>query len=290
MFHCEPSPKYALIKFARWFTAIVTCVIPALASCISMISRIEYRPPNGTNGLGMRVVNGRRRVPFPPARMTALMGISNVVAPRLVSCQVLRLAEPIDCVPQTSIHFVNRLPSRQRANLAVVADKPDNFGLVRTDAVLCDNNPRRRVDLGYEALRDFSDGVFLSARDVDLLSKRAVGLRDRDEGTHGVRDMVKVPRRRDTPQAQFGFSAQQLRDDGRDHGARRLPRSVGIERPHYGHRCVEGTVERFRQSVSTNLRGAVGRLPLERMLLVDRRVLRRAVYLGCGRNEYPLRV
>ena len=52
----DPSPKYAVMRLLKWFTASVTWVNPHLDNCMMTTSRMEYFPPKGTRGLGMRVV------------------------------------------------------------------------------------------------------------------------------------------------------------------------------------------------------------------------------------------
>src|SRR4051794_15667685 len=63
----------------RWLTHRSTLLTPERPRRPMMCSRIG-RSPTGTSGLGMIVVYGRSRVPSPPARMTALIGVLRRVA------------------------------------------------------------------------------------------------------------------------------------------------------------------------------------------------------------------
>src|SRR3954452_19388707 len=67
---CE---KYSWMSSPRWLTQRSIRRTPDCARRPMMCSRMG-RSPTGTSGLGMIVVYGRRRVPSPPARMTALIG------------------------------------------------------------------------------------------------------------------------------------------------------------------------------------------------------------------------
>src|SRR3546814_12888210 len=88
------------MRCERWLTAKVIRVNPAARSCMIIISSIEYLPPRGTRGLGIRVLYGRRRVPLPPASITALIILlrSQVVEPSFVARKILRLREPCNCL------------------------------------------------------------------------------------------------------------------------------------------------------------------------------------------------
>ena len=82
----------------------------------------------------------------------------------------------------------------------------------------------------------------------------------RDETAHGIGHEGEVARRADRAEADRALARSDLADDGRDHGARRLPRPVGVERPDHDHRHVEGGMKRQRHLVGSDLRCRVGRL------------------------------
>src|SRR3954454_15391228 len=71
--------KYSWISSPRWLTHRSTLLTPERPRRPMMCSRIG-RSPTGTSGLGVIVVYGRSRVPSPPARMTALIGVLRRVA------------------------------------------------------------------------------------------------------------------------------------------------------------------------------------------------------------------
>ncbi len=83
---------------------------------------------------------------------------------------------------------------------------------------------------------------------------------------------------------------QGLRDHGRDDGAEGLAWPVGVERTRHYDGQVEGQVEGLGQLVGADLARRVGALGVERVALVDRRVLRGAVDLARAHLDHPLDV
>src|SRR2546423_12596359 len=67
-----PWSKTARIKWERWPTHSMMSRKPCSPSCPRRISRIA-RSPIGMSGFGRTEVYGARRVPRPPARITALV-------------------------------------------------------------------------------------------------------------------------------------------------------------------------------------------------------------------------
>src|SRR5438128_101748 len=116
----------------------MTSVTPARLSWRRMISRIGSSP-TGINGLGITVVYGRRRVPLPPARMTACM------ARRLPRVQ-LRLEQPevgldeIDGLPEPIGEGVDRPPLQQLSRHVIVADEVQHFAVRGPHAVLVEDD------------------------------------------------------------------------------------------------------------------------------------------------------
>src|SRR5690349_23244851 len=113
---------------------------PCWASCCSTMSRIENSSPIGTSGLGSRVVYGRRRTPWPRARITACMvasslkfegGSAGVVA-RPVPGEVRRVAEPGDGLLQTGVAGVPGSPAGAVTQPRGVAAQPHDLGVLGT--------------------------------------------------------------------------------------------------------------------------------------------------------------
>ena len=80
----------------------------------------------------------------------------------------------------------------------------------------------------------------------------------------------------------------ELGEDRRDHGTRRLPGTVGVERPHDRHRKVECVVVAQRHHVGPDLRSRVWRLGLQGMGLVDGDVAGGPVDLARRRVHQPV--
>src|SRR4051812_29421769 len=113
----------------------------------------------------MSVVKGRSRVPFPPARITALMVGLYVVEPRLVPGEILRLPEPVDGFPQPRGKVVPGAPAGERRHLAVVPEKPRHFGLVGAQPLGLRDDARVGIELRDEQVYDVPDRMLGSARD-----------------------------------------------------------------------------------------------------------------------------
>lgn len=77
--------------------------------------------------------------------------------------------------------------------------------------------------------------------------------------------------------------AEHLPDHRRDHGARRLPRTVGVERPDDDRIDAEGVHIGFDQLVRPDLGRRVGRLGLQGMRLVHGNIASAAIDLGRAR-------
>ena len=104
----------------------------------------------------------------------------------------------------------------------------------------------------------------------------------------GVLDVGEIPRRRQIAELDVCCPGRELRDDGRNDRPRRLARPVGVERPRDDDRQRERVEEAERDRVGANLRRAVRRLRTQRVLLVDRHILRRPVHFARRRVDEPL--
>src|SRR4051812_6864171 len=100
---------------------------PVRASWRTITSRIGYSPI-GISGFGSTTVYGLRRVPFPPARMTARL---DIVDARLVALHVVWLAEPGYGFLQTFAKCNLRGPPGEFLDLGVVAEQALDFTLLR---------------------------------------------------------------------------------------------------------------------------------------------------------------
>src|SRR4051812_15481431 len=72
--NAEPSPRTLRTPDARWPQDMTMSSTPWRRSQSSM-KTMNGRSTSGTTGLGTVVVSGRRRVPSPPARMSACTGL-----------------------------------------------------------------------------------------------------------------------------------------------------------------------------------------------------------------------
>src|SRR5690606_25170092 len=65
-----PFPRYEVIASGMWWRLIAICVMPC-ARNQAMLCASRGRPPTSIIGLGQASVNGPRRVPLPPASISA---------------------------------------------------------------------------------------------------------------------------------------------------------------------------------------------------------------------------
>ena len=131
------------------------------------------------------------------------------------------------------------------------------------------------ADLG----NDVSDADLDARAEVHDLPEGRFGRRHRHETPRGVVYEREVTRRLERAQLQGG-PGQRLADDRRDHGAGGLTGPVRVERPDDGHRHAERAAEAEPERIPGDLRGAVGRLGLQWVILVYRGTQRGAVDLA----------
>src|SRR6266480_734313 len=116
-----------------------------------MTSRIG-NSPIGIKGFGSTTVYGRKRVPVPPARITARL---DIVEFGFVAREIFRTPQPFDRARQPVAQGYLRMPACQRENLAVVAPQPLDFAALRPNAVFI----RYDLDAGAENLLDERNGI-----------------------------------------------------------------------------------------------------------------------------------
>lgn len=103
------------------------------------------------------------------------------------------------------------------------------------------------LDVGTHDFGDGADGVADAdlevAAQVDDLAGTAVGVQGGQEAGDGVGDIVEVACRTQGAELEAALAVGDLGDDGRDHGAGRLARAIGVEGPQDGDRSAKGQVE-----------------------------------------------
>src|SRR6185312_3461173 len=153
--HWLPSPQNALIRLARCPTDSVILSNPWPFNWRIRISRIGISPM-GTSGFGMVKVNGRSRLPFPPARINARMaGTSNPVdagiGGRVLTQEVADLPEPLG-------KGYRRRVAERRRGARVVADQPAHLALRGPHSLLLLPHRLGRTRHFLDLLQDFADG------------------------------------------------------------------------------------------------------------------------------------
>src|SRR4051812_9515543 len=99
--------------------ASVMCSKPAAANCCITMSSTG-RAPIGTSGFGIVRVNGRKRVPSPPASMTARLDIVDI---GLITREKPRISEPFGRPSDAFFECNGRNIVRQRRDQAVVTEQ-----------------------------------------------------------------------------------------------------------------------------------------------------------------------
>ncbi len=72
----RPSPMWSFSERGLYCVRTTTSSIPELTQFDSVKSMIRYLPPNGTAGFARTEDRIERRSPSPPARMTAITGLT----------------------------------------------------------------------------------------------------------------------------------------------------------------------------------------------------------------------
>ena len=202
---------------------------------------------------------------------------SNVVDIGLVLGEVLRAGKPFDGCLEAITDAVFRLKTSQLADLGVVAPEAKDFGLARTDALLVGKELNIAIHQFADEVERVPDGNLVVGTDIHSLANRLIATRQGQETTAGISHIVEIASGSNVTQLDLLHTIGDLADDRRDNCAGRLTRPVSIERPCDGKRQIEGVEEAHRHCVGADLGRAVGGLRLERMLFVDRNVLRRTV-------------
>jgi hypothetical protein len=193
--------------------------------------------------------------------------------------------DPVGGLAQAIGQVDGGTPAQALGCFAVVGDQALHFGLFRAQAGGIDLEAWGRGAGGaqlaaqrQDGLRQVVDPHLLTGAQVEHLPFHIGGGGGSQEARRGVGHVGEVTAR---VRAQVHHRQRQgLRHQRRDHGARRLARSVGVEGAHGHHRQPVGAEIALRQLVGANLGGRVGRLTLQRVVLVDGRGQRRAVHFG----------
>src|SRR5215467_14092974 len=145
---------------------MVTWSNPAAASCRTMTSRMG-NSPIGISGFGNTTVYGRRRVPRPPARITARLDIVDF---NLVPSEILRASQPFDCLRQALFQRDFGTKPGQCRDPGVVAPETVDLAAFRTNTCVIryDGNLRSQKLLNQD--RDVADRDFRIGADIDRLS------------------------------------------------------------------------------------------------------------------------
>src|SRR5262249_24925354 len=142
------------------------------------------------------------------------------------------------------------------------------------------------LDLRIHNLRDESQRLpyrNLKARSgIDDLAKSVLGYRSVDENAHSIANKAEIACRVQGTEPDFSRTSRDLSDDGGNHGASRLPWTIGVEGAKDDDWAAKRPVEGERHLIGCNLRRRIWRLRLDRMVLVDGDVTGSSVNLARG--------
>jgi hypothetical protein len=210
------------------------------------------------------------------------MPASDVVDVGLVLPEIVRIGKPIDCRLQPCPDIEARLEAGHTVDLGVVAPQAEDLGLLWADALLVGKEFNVATHQLADQRQGVADGDLVIGANIDGLADGRVATGQLEEAATGVQHVVEVACWRDVAKLDLLLAVGDLRDYGRDHCARRLARAIGVERTGDRDRQIESIEEADCHRISADLGGAVGRLRLQWVLLVDGYVLGSAVNLASG--------
>ncbi len=170
----------------------------------------------------------------------------------------------------------------QSANFGVVAAKTEHFGVFGAQAVFFGDEFHIGLHQFLDQVKGVADTDLCAGPDIHHLADGVVGSGQVDKSLAGVQHIVEIPCGRNIPQLNLFFSGGDLGDNGGDHGPGALAGAIGVERPGNGHGQAECQMKAQGHLVRPDLACRIWRLGLQRMFLVDRDVLGRAVNFGGG--------
>lgn len=193
------------------------------------------------------------------------------------------LPHPLGGASQPFVALDFRSPIRVFANPAIVAEeRPHLAGL--------GSYPGARRDDGFVASDNVEDFPGQVADAHPLARAQMIeapgnplngGVRHGEETPNRVVDVGQIPNGIERPETNgVARIRQRLAENRGHHGPGRLTRSEGVKGPHDGNGQPEGEMIGFGQLVGGDLRGGVGGLSLQRVVLILGRIPRRSQGLG----------
>ena len=120
------------------------------------------------------------------------------------------------------------------------------------------------------------------------LTQCGIAFGHRHKASDRVANKVEVTGRVGGAELNLPCTSRQLRDDGGDHCASRLPGAIGVERTNDRHWRLEGQKEAGGDLVRADLAGGVRRLALQGVFFGDGHKARRAIDLAGGGVDHAL--
>ena len=178
-------------------------------------------------------------------------------------------AHPGDGAGQTFAQFHLGRPAQNPAGFGVVRQQADNLALFGAQAFFIHHDARPAARERHNFLAQFPDADFVTGAEIKGLAINSGGFGGFDERRHGIIQIGEIPEGVQVAKMDF-FRLERLGDDGRDNCPRGLTRPIGVERTDGDGGDAERAVVAFHQFIRADFAGGVGRLPLQRVLLINR--------------------
>ncbi len=199
---------------------------------------IGISPPTGTSGFGSVIVYGLRRVPFPPAKIIALIKrylFKDCGSPPYNEqhSQELGTTGSFSPDPQPGKSSVTSQSSPEPSCCNQEAVPPRTPS---TQPLLVADDPGLRVYLIDEDLRHFTDRMLDPCCQIDFFTNGSIRFHGRDKAFNGICHVIQIPGRGKASQSNLGMTGEELGDDRRNECSCRLPGTISVEWSEDGHR------------------------------------------------------
>ena len=163
-----------------------------------MTSRIGWLP-KGINGLGKTAVYGPKRVPLPPARITAFMIHSPSIDLHSVVFNLEEIQVSLDPFDRVRESFFQRdpgLPTHDLLGLAVVCQEALDLTADWSHPLFIRLDDHIATDQLANQVHQIADTDLTTASDIDHIADRPLADRGGQEPCHGIAHIIEVAERR----------------------------------------------------------------------------------------------
>src|SRR3954452_18398259 len=171
------------------------------------------------------------------SRPATLAGRSDIVAIGLVATEIVRVGEPLDRFHEPTLEAfaaaVLRTPAHGLLGLLDAGKQAFDLTGLRAQSLGIGFDVDVCADYLGDQLGGVADRHLESRADVDLFPHHALRDRGANEGVDSVRDIQEIARRMQSAELELTLAREELRCDGGNHRACRLPWPECVEGPQH---------------------------------------------------------